>query len=177
MQFDSLKVRRPPKGFGWVDRRIVTEGHLGRMSQVETAIYLVLCVVADRHGISYYRPDTLGKLVKLPVHQVQEALESLATRGFLALEGRFVQVVDLNDREPDPEKCRVSPVPVPADQEVSDQPPVRIAGRILDEFPETIRNSLLNRARARLKPILGGRSPSESALQAMAFSIWREEAS
>lgn len=176
MPFDSLRVRRPPRNFGWVDRRIVTAGHLAQMNQVEAGVYLVLCVVADRNGISYYRPETLARLVKQSTDRVQHALEGLAIRNFIATEGRFVQVIDLDDRERPLENPADSPGPVPAAPGGEDLPPERVAGTILDALPPPLREILLEKARARLRPMLGNRPATRSVLEAMAVSLWREEA-
>lgn len=174
MHFDSMKVRRPPtQGFGWVDRRIITAGHLAQMNQVEAVIYLVLCVVADRNGISYYRPETLARLVKQSTDRVLQALEGLASRNFIAADGRFVQVTNLDDRDP-PREDRPESPGAPGDE---DEPPARVAGTILEALPPSLREALLEKARARLRPMLGNRAPRLSVVQAMAVSLWKEESS
>jgi hypothetical protein len=178
MHFDSMRVRRPPtQGFGWVDRRIITAGHLAHMNQVEAVVYLVLCVVADRNGISYYRPETLARLVKQSTDRVLQALEGLASRSFIAAEGRFVQVTSLDERDPPRENHPESPGPVPGEPGDEDQPPARVAGTILDALPPPLREALLEKARARLRPMLGNRAPTLSVVQAMAVSLWKEESS
>lgn len=177
MHFDSLKVRRPTHGFGWADRRIVTAGHLAQMNQVEVVVYLVLCVVADRNGISCYRPETLARLVKQSTDRVERALESLASRSFIAREGRFAQVASLEDRDPPRENSQKSPGLVPRESTDEDQAPERVAATILDALPPPLREALLEKARARLRPMLGNRPATLSVLQAMAVSLWKEETS
>jgi DNA-binding transcriptional MocR family regulator len=147
------------------------------MNQVEAVVYLLLCVVADRNGISCYRPETLARLVKQSTDRVERALEGLASRDFIAREGRFVQVANLEDRDPPRENSPKSPGRVPADAEDEDQPPERVAATILDALPAPLREVLLEKARARLRPMLGNRPATLSVLQAMAVSLWKEESS
>lgn len=53
MDLDLSRVRRPSRRFGWIDRRIVTDGHLADLGPTDVSVYLVLCLVADRHGVSW----------------------------------------------------------------------------------------------------------------------------
>lgn len=43
----SEKLRRIPVGFGWVDHRLLREGHIRRCSSDALALYLVLLCAAD----------------------------------------------------------------------------------------------------------------------------------
>ncbi len=95
MSVDLSRVRKLPRGFGWVDARIVHEGHLAGLGPVEVVVYLALCVVADRAGVSWYRPETLARHVHHPADRVRDAITALVRRGLIASEGRYVQVLDL----------------------------------------------------------------------------------
>jgi len=137
MGVDSMVVRRPSHGFGWVDRRMVSEGHLVRLNQAEVVVYLVLCVVADRHRISYYRAESLARLVKLPSERVRSALERLVQQEFIAVEGQFIQVLDLDVRKRTQIESAPQEVSAPLERELENSLPERNAGQILRALPCT----------------------------------------
>lgn len=176
MELDSLKMRRPGRSFGWVDRRIITGGHLTQMQQVEVATYLLLCVVADRHGISYYHPANLARLIKHPADGVRLALKSLAVLEFIAVKDQFIQVVDLDDLAQALASVPVSTAgrselkPASLSADVPAEPAVVVLGRL----PVDEREELLRRARDHFARFLGHREPSPSALEAVAVGLLRQ---
>lgn len=176
MDLDSSRVRRPSHGFGWVDHRIVSGGYLVPMEQAEVVVYLLLCVVADRRGISYYNPATLARLTKCSVERVRDALASLAARELIAVCDRFVQVVDLDARCPPPAKT--PPRPVAGTRPTGAQPPAAApepAAVVLARLPESVREDLVSRARGKMAALLCGREPSPAVVEAVAAGILREE--
>ena len=177
MKLDSLRVRRPSKGFGWVDHRIISANHLVQMEPVEGPVYLLLCVVADRHGISYYNPSTLARLIKVSPTRAQQALTSLAARNLIAIEGRFIQVVDLDDlcsaRDSLPEGPVVESRPTPSNpEEPKDREPPAV---IFAQLPAPVQEDLLTRARHRMARFLGTKAPSQGVLEALAVALLRQE--
>ena len=58
----------PPRefGFGWIDRRFLHEGYVSRCDPPALALYLLLTVVADAQGLSFYADATLARLLSLP---------------------------------------------------------------------------------------------------------------
>lgn len=190
MRIDSTRERRPTAGFGWVDHRIVRDHHLAPLTQAAVAVYLVLCVVADRRGISYYSPTKLGELVKHSSSRVEGALEELAERQLVAREGRFVQVLSLDGWSRPPVSPQIGPglnTPAPASRNPkpgsSPQAPVTSQRAVEAEEPEMIlarlplslRASLLERARQKLCQVVRGREPSQVIVLAVAAGLAREE--
>lgn len=189
MRVDSTRERRPTAGFGWVDHRIVRDCHLTALGQAAVAVYLVLCVVADRRGISYYSTGRLGELVKHSASKVEDALQELAGRKLIAREGRFVQVMALEHVSSPPGRQENGPGPdtpvgCPASRRNSSKQPSESAGRsAVPDSPEVIlsalsagsREALLARARERLVALVRGREPSRAVVQALAAGMAREE--
>jgi len=169
MELDLSRVRRPSRRFGWVDRRILMDGHLAALGPIPTTLYLVLCGVADRHGVSWYSPGRLAQWVKCPPDRVLPALEALVSAGLVARTDRYVQVLDLDWFLPAPGNLtrvtarRQAPVPQAR--------PLATARQRLAELPVDVRNQLLERARGRFARFIGGREPSQSALEAVAASL------
>lgn len=95
-------------GFGWLDARLVRERWLERLGSEELAVYVFLCLVADRQGVSWYRRDRIREALGLGERAVWEALDRLEQLDLVAYqpfhrhasEG-FRQVLDL----PEPGPC------------------------------------------------------------------------
>lgn len=178
MKLDPSRTRRPvPRfGWGWIDRRIVIKDFLRPMSRTEIAVYFFLCVVADRHGMSWYSPHSMARVLKEPPDQISDALTRLHQRNLIAIAGRLIQVLDLDAVVvPDP----ANPAEVPAQEPVvSFAAPPAAAASARDELarlPHQQREELLRRARERMATFLGAREPSTSALEAVAVGLLREK--
>lgn len=52
-------VRRPGKSFGWIDHKLIRDGHLARLSCDAIALYTFLVLVANRYGVSYYGAEKI----------------------------------------------------------------------------------------------------------------------
>lgn len=189
MKINSTRERRPTAGFGWVDHRMIRSGHLAALSQTGAAVYLVLCVVADRRGISYYSPAKLGELVKHSASRVEAALSELAERGLVAREGRFVQVLALEAVGRSPGSSQNGPgVDTPAADwptetrsSPDDSKPRELAScpenpeTILAALPAAQRETLLELARQKLLPLMGSHEPSRAIVLAVAAGLTRQE--
>jgi hypothetical protein len=171
MELNLSHMRRPSRRFGWVDRRLLTDGHLAPLGPVEISVYLMLCVVADCHGVSWYAPGTLAGLVKCPPNRVRRALESLADARLVALADRYVQVLDLDLLIPAP--AVPTRLPATRSEPVTDAPPAMTARHRLEQLRSDVREELLGRAR--LVRLTGGREPSRSSLEAVAASLIDQE--
>jgi hypothetical protein len=49
---DRVRLRHVPEGFGWVDHRLVRDGHVRGRSGGALSLYLFLVTVADSDGVS-----------------------------------------------------------------------------------------------------------------------------
>ena len=178
MELDPSRIRRPSGrfGWGWVDRRIMCDGYLTPMSQAEVVVYFFLCLVADRHGVSWYGPRALSRLVKHSPDEIREALMALARRNLIALAGRFVQVLDVEGAVPEPAEptTRSAPEVAPSLPPSVPPPDPASASEELARLPHQQREDLLRHARERMARFLGFREPNASALAAVAVGLLRE---
>lgn len=72
------RVRRTAgAGFGWIDARLLRDGWLSALPAPAAAVYVFLCLAADRHGVSFYRRDRIGRALGLDVVEVARALSRL----------------------------------------------------------------------------------------------------
>ena len=92
---DHERVRHTPPQFSWVDQRLVRGNYLLRASAPAWALYLVLVTVGDEHGLSYYAPRTLARLLSLSEDGVAEARRQLVAAGVLAYAEPLYQVLGL----------------------------------------------------------------------------------
>jgi len=53
------RVRKIEGSFAWIDHRLLRNGYLERMTHQDQALYLFLVLVADRHGVSFYRKEKI----------------------------------------------------------------------------------------------------------------------
>lgn len=63
--------------FGWIDHRLVRDGHIQKLSLEDIAVYVFLVLAADRFGVSHWRPDVMGKHLGLDVSDVRRAVARL----------------------------------------------------------------------------------------------------
>ena len=170
MELDLSRVRRPSRQFGWVDRRVLTDKRFTVLGPIPVALYLFLCVVADRHGVSWYSPESLVRWIKCPPDRICPALQSLVDSGLLARAGRYIQVLDLDLVASSPAPSESSAAALRADLG-SDKTPVVTARQQLEQLPADVREKFLIQARARLVRFTGRREPSQSVLEAVAASL------
>ncbi|MFQ5381532.1 MAG: hypothetical protein ACE5EF_07915 [Dehalococcoidia bacterium] len=92
------RLRRiPGSGFSWVDRRFVTGGFAAEASQHELLLYLLLCTVADRNGLSFYDDRRLGEILKLSTTRLEWARRQLERRELIVYRYPLYQVLSLPD--------------------------------------------------------------------------------
>ncbi len=93
---DSSRLRvLPMEGFSWIDRRFFRDGFADTLSSDEIILYLFLCSVADRHGLSFFRAESICCLLKLSGSQLEAARRGLVTRGLVGFEFPLYQVFAL----------------------------------------------------------------------------------
>ena len=92
---DPDRVRRIDGGFGFIPHRFLTDGFLASLEQIEILLYLFLCLVSDRHGISFYSYDAICSLLHLPLEELHNATDGLIEKDLIAFDGTIFQVLDL----------------------------------------------------------------------------------
>src|SRR4029077_20887527 len=89
------RLWHPPEiGWSWVDRRFLRE-HAAHLSHDAVLLYLLLCAVANKHGLSFYGDGTIAALVRISLPVLIAARDELLARDLIAHETRFTQVLSL----------------------------------------------------------------------------------
>ena len=86
MPLVSHRLRRIPSGFGWVDHRVLREGHIRKCSSDSLALYLVLLCAADGEGLSYYGDGLVCSLLGWSRGRLESAREGLTNADLIAWE-------------------------------------------------------------------------------------------
>lgn len=80
--------------FGWMDARVLRDGWLRVLTPEAIAVYTLLCVAANRDGVSYYRRDRIGHELGLPDASVRVALHRLVALDLVAYRPFHAHAVD-----------------------------------------------------------------------------------
>src|SRR5258708_37072845 len=63
---DARRMRKtPPRGFGWIDHRLLRDGYLGRGSSESLALYVLLVCASDAQGLIYYSDYRIAEMLGL----------------------------------------------------------------------------------------------------------------
>lgn len=89
------RLRQVPAQFSWLDQRLVRENFLRHGEPTAWALYLVLVIVADAQGLSYYSEATLSRLLKLDLVTLAQARQQLVRADLLAYHKPLYQVLAL----------------------------------------------------------------------------------
>ena len=92
---DSQRVRTMPAQFGAVDRRLVYQKHIRRMSVEQIALYVFLQCVSDAQGLSFYSDERVCEELHLSRGALGEAREALVQDAFLLYHRPIYQLLNL----------------------------------------------------------------------------------
>ncbi len=92
------RVRKIPRGFSWVDHRLVHERHVERCSHAALALYLFLVTVSDCDGLSWWGERSLSERLGMSVDRVRQSRAELEAADLVAFEDPLWQVLELPER-------------------------------------------------------------------------------
>lgn len=170
MRTDPLeprRIRHPRGAYGWVDLRIVTEGHLARLGPQAALVYLFLCTVGNREGISFWSRRRMADLLTLTPADIQGAIAMLIAADLIAATERVVQVLPL----PEPRCIRQAARPGGPAAPAATIPPAAALEPAEPEISEELARAHEAQARARIARFYGAREPSSGAVRALARAL------
>jgi len=89
------RIRRIDGGFSFIPHRFLMDGFLQALSQPELLLYIMLTLVADRYGLSYYSDNRICSLLQLSTEQYISARDGLIKKDLIAFNGTLFQVLEL----------------------------------------------------------------------------------
>jgi hypothetical protein len=93
---DPRRLRsRPPRGFGWLDHRLLRQGYLARCSPPATALYCLLVCAGDDRGLSFYSDKSVCALLGLEPALLPRVRRELVELGLVAYQKPLYQVLAL----------------------------------------------------------------------------------
>ncbi len=92
---DPQRLRSMPAQFGAVDRRLVYQRHIRRMSAEQIALYLFLQCVSDPEGLSFYSDERICEELHFSLNGLWKAREALEDAGFLLYSRPMYQLLNL----------------------------------------------------------------------------------
>lgn len=161
---EPRRIRYPKGAYGWVELRMVTDGHLQALDPSCALVYLFLCTVGNREGISFWSRSRTARTLNLSLETVGAALRTLAAADLIAATERIVQVLPVPVRGASQTAAPQATTPLPT----AVSPPSTRAHR--DPTEEETR-AHEPRARAQIARFMGTREPSAGAVRALARSL------
>ena len=92
---DAERVCTMPAQFGAVDRRLVYQKHICRMSTEQIALYVFLQCVSDAEGLSFYSDERICEYLHFTLNRLWKAREHLIQGGFLLYSRPIYQLLNL----------------------------------------------------------------------------------
>jgi hypothetical protein len=82
---DPRRMRKGlPRGFGWIDHRLLREGYITNCTPQALALYVLLVCASDAQGLSYYSGPRIAELLRLEPEVVAGARRELIELGLIA---------------------------------------------------------------------------------------------
>ena len=92
---DPERIRTIPVQFGAVDRQLVYQKHIRRMSTDEIALYVFLQCVSDAEGLSFYSDERICEYLHFSLNGLWKAREALVQGGFMLYSRPIYQLLNL----------------------------------------------------------------------------------
>ena len=112
--------KAPPRGFGWIDHRLLRDGYIGRCSPQALALYVLLICASDAQGLSYYSDPRIAQLLTLEPATLSLARRELLGLGLIAYQKPLYQLLSLESEELTVGKSRNALISRPSSEQ---QPP------------------------------------------------------
>jgi hypothetical protein len=91
----SDRVRSIEGSFSFIPHKFITKGFLSVLSQHELLVYIILVLVGDRFGLSYYSQDRLCTMLKMTIDDFIHARNGLIQKSLIDFDGFMFQVLSL----------------------------------------------------------------------------------
>ena len=92
------RVRRISGSFAFIEHRFLRDGFFASLDHHELLLYLLLVIVGDRNGMSFYSYDKICTLLRVSVDEYTLARNSLIEKDHIAFDGKFFQVLSLPEK-------------------------------------------------------------------------------
>lgn len=115
--------------FAFLPHRFLRDGFFVSLAPQELRLYVLLVLVADRNGVSFYSYDRLCSILELPLEDYLDARNALIDKDLVATDGTRMQVLSLPDHPTLP-----PPRPLRHDTQRQDHDPATIRAQLLSNL-------------------------------------------
>src|SRR3981189_1936846 len=93
---DPRRMRKAlPRGFGWIDHRLLRDGYISHCSPQALALYVLLVCAFDAQGLSYYSGPRIAQLLSLERQFGAAPIMHATAYGGRAYQKPFYQLLSL----------------------------------------------------------------------------------
>ena len=92
------RLRSIQGSFAYIEHRFLRNGFFSALSHHELLLYMLLVLVSDRQGLSFYSYDKLCSLLALSLDDYLQARDGLIQKDLIAFDGTIFQVLSLPER-------------------------------------------------------------------------------
>jgi len=92
---DHDRVRKIAGSFAFIEHRFLRNGFFSALTHHELLLYVLLVLVADRNGLSYYSYDKICILLRITLDDYIIARDALIEKDLIAFNGHLFQVLAL----------------------------------------------------------------------------------
>jgi hypothetical protein len=96
------RIRRINGSFAFIEHRFLRDGFWTALSHHELLLYLLLVLVGDRQGLSYYSFDKICSLLAISCDEYIVARNALIDKDLIAFDGLLFQVLSLPEKPVSP---------------------------------------------------------------------------
>lgn len=89
------RLRKISGSFAFIEHRFLRDGFFQNLTHHELLLYVLLVLVSDRQGLSYYSYDRICTLLKISVDEYLLARNRLIEKDLIAFDGQLFQVLSL----------------------------------------------------------------------------------
>ncbi len=89
------RIRKISGSFSWIDHRFINHGFIKELDSTEILLYLFLVTVGDRYGLSFYRDDTICRLLKIDKASLWLARDKSILGSLIEYKDGMYQVLEL----------------------------------------------------------------------------------
>jgi len=93
------RIRQVPRGFSWVDHRLVREHYVEKCSLEALALYLFIVTVSDAQGLSWWSERSVAARLGVDAERIRRARTELEAADLIAFEHPVWQVLELKGGE------------------------------------------------------------------------------
>ncbi len=89
------RIRCVHGGFAFIPHRFLTDGFIKRLEPTELLLYLLLVMVSDAFGLSYYGDAAICRLLRITPTDLRQCRQILVDEDLIVYEVPLYQVLEL----------------------------------------------------------------------------------